>query len=90
VARHRAGQCGVPISSETKDLYILRNVQTDPGAHPVDTAGTFLGIKRLGPVADHSALSAEVKNGWSYSSFPLCVLLACIEMAVPFVVCCYV
>jgi hypothetical protein len=88
VARHRAGQCGVQISSEAKDLYILRNVQTDSGAHPVGTAGTFLGIKRLGREADHSAPSAEVKNGWSYSSFPLCALLACVGMVLPFIVCC--
>jgi len=63
VARHRAGQCGVQISSEAKYLYILRNVQTDPGAHPLGTAGTFLGIKRLGREADESAPSVGIKNG---------------------------
>jgi hypothetical protein len=73
-----------------KRFVVLRNVRSDPGTHPVGTAGTFLRIKQLGHEADHSAPSAEVKSGWSYSSFPLCALLACMGMAVPFVVCCYV
>jgi hypothetical protein len=62
VARHRAGQCGVHIPSEARDLYIFRNVHTYPAAHPVGTFGSFLGIKRLGREADHSAPSAEVKE----------------------------
>jgi hypothetical protein len=50
-------------------------VQNGSGAHPasypMDTGGSFPGVKRPGREADHSPpSSAEVKNEWSYTSTP--------------------
>jgi hypothetical protein len=48
-------------------------VQNGSGAHPascpMDTRGSFRGVKLPGRESDHSSpSSAEVKNAWSYTS----------------------
>jgi hypothetical protein len=41
------------------------------------TGGSFLGVKRQGPEADHSPpTSAEVKKMWIYTSTPIYVFMA--------------
>jgi len=56
-------------------IYLRHRVQAGSGAHPasypVDTGGTFSGVKRPGRESDHSLpFSAEVKNARSYTSSP--------------------
>jgi hypothetical protein len=46
-------------------------------SYPMGTGAIFLGVKRPGREADHSApSSAEVKNAWSYTSTPQYVFMA--------------
>jgi hypothetical protein len=45
--------------------------KTHSASYPMGTGALFLGVKRPGREADHSPpSSAEVKNGWSYTSTP--------------------
>jgi hypothetical protein len=61
--------------------YHLQIVQTGSGVHPTSyimgTGGSFPGVKRQGPEADHSTpTSAEVKKMWIYTSTPPYVFMA--------------
>jgi hypothetical protein len=48
---------------------------TAPGVHPdsypIDTGGSFPGVKRPEREADHSPPNAEVMNVWCYTSTPI-------------------
>jgi hypothetical protein len=64
-----------------KMFSLLHIVQTGSGVYPTSykmgTGGSFPGVKRQGPEADHSPpTSAEVKNMWIYISTPLYVFMA--------------
>jgi hypothetical protein len=53
----------------------VHDVQTGSGVHPtsypMDTGGSFPGLKQPGREADHSApASAEVKKMWNYTYTP--------------------
>jgi len=51
----------------------VRNSEFSPqfGAHSVGTAGSFLGVKHPGHLAEQSPLfSVKVENDWSYTSTP--------------------
>jgi hypothetical protein len=72
---------GVRFSAGAGNFSLHHCLQTDSGAHPASypmgTRGFFLGVKRSGREADHSPpSSAEVKNAWSYTSFPHCIFMA--------------
>jgi hypothetical protein len=59
---------GVRSPPEANIFSLFYSVQTSSGAHPasnpIDSGGSFPGIKRPGREADHSpSSSAEVKNG---------------------------
>jgi len=49
--------------------YMWRMLETTLNkSYPIDTRGSFPGVKRPGHEADHSPpSSAEVKNAWSYT-----------------------
>jgi len=54
---------------------LCHRVQTGSGMHPafypMDTGGSYPGVKRPGREADHSPPSSpEVKNMWRYTSTP--------------------
>jgi hypothetical protein len=63
-----------PVTIHNSGNFSLHHrVQNGSGAHPasypVDTRGSFPGVKWPGREADHSRpSSAEVKNAWSYTS----------------------
>jgi hypothetical protein len=63
--------------SRRKIFYFLQNAQTDTGTHlpRVQIVIAFLAAKkRQGREVDRSPPSgADVKNEWSYTSFPLCL-----------------
>jgi hypothetical protein len=66
-------------SSGTWDYYLLHNVQTGFGAHPVAYAmgaGALPPeVERMMSEADHSlSFRAEIKNAWSYISTALATL----------------
>jgi len=68
--------CEVPIPAGARDLFLLQNVQTSPGAYPasylVGNGDSFLGIKWARHEVDQSPTSGDkVKNEWSYSFTPL-------------------
>jgi hypothetical protein len=59
-----------------RNFSLHHRVQIGSGAHlafyPVDTVGSFRGVKQPGHESDHSSSSdVEVKNLWSYTSTPL-------------------
>jgi hypothetical protein len=71
--RSRRSGVRIPAGAEKFSLYHL--IQTGSGGHPasypLDTMGSFPGVKRPGREADHSPPSnAEIKNAWSYTSTP--------------------
>jgi hypothetical protein len=46
-------------------------MEKHPASYPVDTRGSFPGVKRPGREVDQpSPSSAEVENAWSYASTP--------------------
>jgi hypothetical protein len=59
---------------------LQHNVKNGSGAHPASypmgTRGSFSGGKSAGREADHTSISAEVKNVWSYTSTPPYVFVA--------------
>jgi hypothetical protein len=64
---------------------LLHVVQTGSGVHPtfypMDTGGSFPGVKRPGREADHlPPTSAEVKKMLVYSSTPLYAFMTCIYL----------
>jgi hypothetical protein len=75
----RGSRIRFPAGSGNFSLH--HRVQKCSGVHtpscPMDTRGSFPGLKRPGREADHSPpSSAEVKNAWSYTSTPLYVFMA--------------
>jgi hypothetical protein len=61
--------------ARARNYRLLEGVQTGSGAHPASypmgTGALSPGVKRPSREAEHSSLfSAEVKNGWSYTSTP--------------------
>jgi hypothetical protein len=70
---------------------LLQNVQARPGTRPVSySVGIWRSftpgrIKRLGREAKHSVVScAELKNGWSCTSDPQYVFVACMGSTLRF------
>jgi hypothetical protein len=58
-----------------QEFLVLHVVQTGSGAHPasypMDTGGSFYGVKRAGCEADHSPpTSAEAKKTWVCTAIP--------------------
>ena len=63
-------------------ISLLQDVRAGCGAHPapysLGIVGSFLGVRRLGREANHSAPSnSEAKNEWSRTSTPTSVFMAC-------------
>ena len=73
-AETRTRQSEALIPGGARDLLFSKTSQTGYGAQPTAYSlgsGSFPGIKRAEREVDHSpASSAEVKNGWSYTSTP--------------------
>jgi hypothetical protein len=72
---------GVRFPAGAGNSSLRHRVQNGSGAHPASypmgTGALSLGIKRPGRAADHSPpFSDEVKNAWSYTSFPQYAFMA--------------
>jgi hypothetical protein len=70
---------GVRFPAGAVNFSLLHRVQTGSGAYPssypMGTRVSFSGVKRPEREIDHSPpSSAEVKNAWSYTSTPICLL----------------
>jgi hypothetical protein len=72
-SRYSDGGIGVRVPVGSR-IYFLHVVETGPGAHPsyrMGTGGSFPGVKRRGPEADHSPpTSVEVKKVGSILQLP--------------------
>jgi hypothetical protein len=69
------------------EFFLRQRVRTGCGAHPAsysmrtrgEGADLSLAVKQSGHDTDylHVSSAAEVKDGWSYTSLPLCTFMAC-------------
>jgi hypothetical protein len=69
-----ARRSGVLISAGVRYFSLLQNVKARSGDHPGSSTGTEInipGVNRPECKVDHSPRSsAEIKNGWTYTSTP--------------------
>jgi len=90
VIRPWTGGSGVLLPIGARNLSLIRNFQTQSGAHPafysMGTGGVlFPGVKRLGRETDFSPPpSAGILNKWSYISTSSYAFVAYTEIALLF------